>query len=185
MLGESCWLRFLNGICPWLLLQVKVHGLVVASAADASRQIDMCTVSLAHPSVQHALSRTVGGGNKDAAIVEYTISVTNTGLVDADDVVLGFLTPPRAGIGGVPLQSLFGFERVHLRSGKAECTHGPSRRHRFNQRCSVAAFVSAAQARLWPSRSARRPRSSRRFPWQLKTARRPRFRAVGAHCRSR
>lgn len=138
MLGESSWLRFLNGICPWLLLQVKVHGLVVASAADASRQIDMCTVSLAHPSVQHALSRTVGGGNQDAAIVEYTISVTNTGLVDADDVVLGFLTPPRAGIGGVPLQSLFGFERVHLRSGKAECTHGPSRRHRFNQRCSVA-----------------------------------------------
>jgi hypothetical protein len=119
------------------LLQVKVHGLVVASAADASRQIDMCTVSLAHPSVQHALSRTVGGGNQDAAIVEYTISVTNTGLVDADDVVLGFLTPPRAGIGGVPLQSLFGFERVHLRSGKAECTHGPSRRHRFNQRCCV------------------------------------------------
>jgi hypothetical protein len=89
-------------------------------------------------------------------------------------VVLGFLTPPRAGIGGVPLQSLFGFERVHLRSGTAECTHGPSGHDRCNQHCCVAAFVSAAQARLWPSRSARRPRSSRRWPRQLK----PKFHAA-------
>ncbi len=31
--------------------------------------------------------------------------MTNTGTVDADDVVLGFLVPPNAGQGGIPLQA--------------------------------------------------------------------------------
>ena len=53
-----------------------------------------------------------------APMVHYAINVTNTGHVDADDVVLGFLTPPGAGTGGVPLQTLFGFERVHVRAGE-------------------------------------------------------------------
>merc|ERR1719506_1782660 len=48
----------------------------------------------------------------------YTVDVTNTGSVDADDVVLGFLVPPGAGKGGVPLQTLFGFERVHVKAGQ-------------------------------------------------------------------
>lgn len=48
----------------------------------------------------------------------YTVDVTNTGAVDADDVVLGFLVPPGAGKAGVPLQSLFGFERVHVKAGQ-------------------------------------------------------------------
>jgi hypothetical protein len=30
--------------------------------------------------------------------------VTNTGSVDSDDVVLGFLVPPGAGTDGIPLQ---------------------------------------------------------------------------------
>ena len=30
---------------------------------------------------------------------------------DADDVVLGFVSPPGAGTGGLPLKSLFAFER--------------------------------------------------------------------------
>ena len=47
----------------------------------------------------------------------YTVNVTNTGTVDADDVVLGFITPPGAGVNGVPLQTLFGFERVHVKAG--------------------------------------------------------------------
>lgn len=56
---------------------------------------------------------------RDAApVVSYSINVTNTGKVDADDVVLGFLTPPGAGEDGVPLQSLFGFERVHVKAGE-------------------------------------------------------------------
>ena len=48
----------------------------------------------------------------------YAVNVTNTGGVDADDVVLGFLTPPGAGKDGVPLKSLFGFERVFVRAGE-------------------------------------------------------------------
>jgi hypothetical protein len=46
------------------------------------------------------------------------VKVTNTGTVDADDVVLGFLVPPGAGKDGVPLQTLFGFERVHVKAGE-------------------------------------------------------------------
>jgi len=38
--------------------------------------------------------------------------------VDSDDVVLGFLTPPGAGTNGVPLQELFGFERVFVPAGQ-------------------------------------------------------------------
>ena len=54
-----------------------------------------------------------------APLVNYEVKVTNTGTVDADDVVLGFLVPPGAGVNGVPLQTLFGFERVHVpASGK-------------------------------------------------------------------
>ena len=43
--------------------------------------------------------------------------MTNTGKMAADDVVLGFLVPPNAGKDGIPLQTLFGFERVHVRAG--------------------------------------------------------------------
>lgn len=52
-----------------------------------------------------------------APLMQYFVNVTNTGSVDADDVVLGFLKPPGAGEGGVPLQSLWGFERVHVQAG--------------------------------------------------------------------
>lgn len=45
--------------------------------------------------------------------------MTNTGSIDADDVVLGFLSPPNAGENGVPLQVLFGFQRVHVGAGEA------------------------------------------------------------------
>lgn len=38
--------------------------------------------------------------------------------MDADDVVLGFLEPPGRGKEGVALQSLFGFERVHVKAGE-------------------------------------------------------------------
>lgn len=44
----------------------------------------------------------------------FSINVTNTGDLDADDVVLGFLTPPQAGQGGAPLKTLVGFQRVHV-----------------------------------------------------------------------
>ena len=58
-----------------------------------------------------------------APLVSYAVNVTNTGSVDAADVVLGFLTPPGAGVGGVPLQTLFGFERVFLRAGETKALY--------------------------------------------------------------
>ena len=53
-----------------------------------------------------------------APLVSYFVDVKNTGTFDSDDVVLGFLVPPGAGENGVPLQSLFGFERVHVPAGQ-------------------------------------------------------------------
>ena len=53
-----------------------------------------------------------------APLVSYAINVTNTGEVDSDDVLLGFVTPPGAGKGGAPLKTLFGFERVHVKAGE-------------------------------------------------------------------
>merc|ERR1712070_452858 len=50
--------------------------------------------------------------------VQYRVNVTNTGKMDSDDVVLGFIESPDAGKDGVPLQSLFGFERVHVKAGE-------------------------------------------------------------------
>ena len=62
-----------------------------------------------------AAAATVGAA---APTVTYFVDVTNTGTVDADDVVLGFLVPPNAGQDGTPLQTLFGFERVHVKAGE-------------------------------------------------------------------
>ena len=49
--------------------------------------------------------------------VSFEVNVTNLGDMPADDVVLGFMVPPSAGKDGVPLQTLFGFERVHVPAG--------------------------------------------------------------------
>ena len=54
-----------------------------------------------------------------APLADYMVEVKNTGDMDADDVVLGFLVPPGAGENGVPLQTLFGFERVHVKAGES------------------------------------------------------------------
>ena len=43
--------------------------------------------------------------------------------MDADDVVLGMMTPPAAGVGGVPLQQLFGFDRVHVKKGETKTVY--------------------------------------------------------------
>eukprot|EP00928_Gymnodinium_smaydae_P002319 TRINITY_DN10828_c0_g5_i1.p1 TRINITY_DN10828_c0_g5~~TRINITY_DN10828_c0_g5_i1.p1 ORF type:complete len:818 (-),score=103.93 TRINITY_DN10828_c0_g5_i1:292-2631(-) len=50
----------------------------------------------------------------------YEVKVTNLGSIDADDVVLGFMKPPGAGTNGIPLQTLFGFTRVHVKAGQSE-----------------------------------------------------------------
>ena len=49
----------------------------------------------------------------------FSVKVTNTGRLDADDVVLGFVAPPGAGRGGVAMKELFGFERVHVPAGQS------------------------------------------------------------------
>ena len=54
----------------------------------------------------------------EVPLITYMVNVTNTGGVDSDNVVLGFLVPPGAGENGVPLQSLFAFERVHIKAGE-------------------------------------------------------------------
>jgi hypothetical protein len=45
-----------------------------------------------------------------------TVNVTNTGAVDADEVVLAFISPP-AGGAGRPQKLLFEFTRVHVTAG--------------------------------------------------------------------
>ena len=50
----------------------------------------------------------------DAAIGELAVTVRNVGEVEAADVVLVYRTPPNAGVDGVPLREILGFERVHL-----------------------------------------------------------------------
>ena len=59
-----------------------------------------------------AASTAADGG--DAAIGELAVTVRNVGEVEAADVVLVYRTPPNAGVDGVPLREILGFERVHL-----------------------------------------------------------------------
>jgi hypothetical protein len=66
---------------------------------------------------QHGFVKTADAEEAGPATA-YFVKVTNTGSLDADDVVLGFLTPPGAGENGVPLKYLFGFERVHVKVGE-------------------------------------------------------------------
>ena len=61
------------------------------------------------------------------------MNVTNTGSVDSDDVVLGFLVPPGAGSNGVPLQELFGFERVFVPAGQTVTVYLGAQGVRFTQ----------------------------------------------------
>ena len=68
-----------------------------------------------------------------AIAADFWVNVTNTGAVDSDDVVLGFLTPPGAGSGGVPLQELFGFERVFVPAGQTVTVYLGAQGVRFTQ----------------------------------------------------
>jgi beta-D-xylosidase 4 len=46
------------------------------------------------------------------------VNVTNTGAVDADDVVIAFLQTPGNGTNGIPIQEVFDFQRVHVPAGQ-------------------------------------------------------------------
>lgn len=79
----------------------------------------------------HAAGRTFVSSQAlaDAApLVQHEVTVTNTGSVDSDRVVLGFLVLPGAGQNGVPLQILFGFERVPVPAGQSVTTCLPRAR---------------------------------------------------------
>ena len=83
----------------------------------------------------HALAGPVGSVPKglQATAVDFFVNVTNTGARDSDDVVLGFLVPPGAGADGVPLQELFGFERVHVPAGETVTVYLGAQGVRFTQ----------------------------------------------------
>ena len=72
--------------------------------------------------------------DEQAPLAEYIVEVTNTGVIDADDVVLGFLKPPGAGVGGTPLQTLFGF------GTRMTHTHTHSLSLSLSSRSSLPAF---------------------------------------------
>lgn len=103
-------------------LSYSTFSYTLASAPTTARD---APVSLAP--VQRLLDTTFAAGRKfpsshlvsaASPLISYVVNVTNTGTMDADDVVLGFLKPPAAGTNGVPLQTLFGFERVHVKAGE-------------------------------------------------------------------
>ena len=94
-----------------------------AAAVDGTITLDRVRARVAEASAASSafLSKTALAA--EAPIVSYNVTVTNAGPVDSDDVVLGFVVPPGAGTGGVPLQSLFGFERVHLKAGETKSVY--------------------------------------------------------------
>ena len=110
-----------------------VAGTGASAAATSIRAVELSAVRAAAEA--HALTGPVG--HVPAALkttaVSFWLNVSNTGAVDSDDVVLGFLVPPGAGVGGVPLQELFGFERVHVPAGKTVTVYLGAQGVRFTQ----------------------------------------------------
>jgi beta-D-xylosidase 4 len=91
--------------------------------------------ALAAAADAHATTGVIGHipASLKATAVSFYVNVTNTGTVDSDDVVLGFLVPPGAGTNGVPLQELFGFERVHVPAGQTVTVYLGAQGVRFTQ----------------------------------------------------
>eukprot|EP00729_Bicosta_minor_P012392 gene12392-23249_t len=54
------------------------------------------------------------------SLAQYAVNVSNAGTVASDDAVLGFTVVPGAGSNGIPLQSLYAFQRVHLAPGETK-----------------------------------------------------------------
>jgi len=97
------------------------------------RTVDLTRVEAA--AVAHAAEGVVGSIPKglQSYAAQFWVNVTNSGSVDSDDVVLGFLTPPGAGLNGVPLQELFGFERVFVPAGQTVSVYLGAQGVRFTQ----------------------------------------------------
>ena len=84
-----------------------------AGSVQLDRVDDLIAAHAGRPFPPQAATDSVG------AVAQHKVTVTNTGSRDADHVVLGILKPPGAGQGGVPLQSLYDFARVHVRAGQS------------------------------------------------------------------
>ena len=54
-----------------------------------------------------------------------TVTVTNTGSVNSDYVILVFAVPPTPGQNGAPLQSLVAFDRIYLAVGATQTVSFP------------------------------------------------------------
>ncbi len=76
--------------------------------------------AIANAADTHAAAGVIGSipSSLKTFAADFYVNVTNSGTVDSDDVVLGFITPPGAGTNGTPLQELFGFERVFVPAGQ-------------------------------------------------------------------
>ena len=88
----------------------------------------------------------IGHINKGLKVsaADFWVNVTNTGTRDSDDVVLGFLVPPGAGQNGVPLQQLFGFERVFVKAGATATVYIAANGESFTQAMETGVRVA------WP-----------------------------------
>ena len=84
----------------------------VADPADLANSLGLAPKELTSTLVDYYVNVRAGRGGRQARSDEPTSAppppppcqVTNTGTVDSDDVVLGFLVPPGAGQDGVALQ---------------------------------------------------------------------------------
>ena len=105
----------------------------VPPAATAAARMSFAAIDAAAKA--HAARDVVGSIPKSlqAVAADFYVNVTNTGTVDSDDVVLGFLVPPGAGVGGVALQELFGFERVFVPAGQTVTVYLGAQGFRFCQ----------------------------------------------------
>ena len=112
-------------MCAGLSYSSFAYSLASAPASSIGKPISL-------DAVRSLLAETVRSGRifpasdavtAAAPLVQYAVNVTNSGSIDADDVVLGFLKPPGAGTGGVPLQTLFGFKRIHLQAGETKTVY--------------------------------------------------------------
>jgi beta-D-xylosidase 4 len=106
---------------------------LASPAATLTTTVDLSAVEAA--ALDHATTGPIGHIPKglQAYAANFWVNVSNTGAVDSDDVVLGFLTPPGAGTNGVPLQELFGFERVFVPAGQTVAVYLGAQGVRFTQ----------------------------------------------------
>jgi hypothetical protein len=114
------------------------YGLSYTTWAYTPLPDPMPPVSLARveaAALAHAAAGVLGHvpASLQETAAQFWVNVTNSGSVDSDDVVLGFLVPPGAGVDGVPLQELFGFQRVFVPAGQTVTVYLGAQGVRFTQ----------------------------------------------------